>query len=287
MKIAIIQTGCWGDNVNSTLMFAPIRKKYPNSIIDIFTADRYHSPFLKNPYINEIIKLPSANKNDALNLMHTVRPENYDLVIRNHPMLNKNWSSHLNPGLGENLILSWVNWLEANNVPYEIPLTTDLILSDVEKQAPIDFIQQHVSKDRKGIILVEAETESGQSFWNAQWTDTVARKLHAMGYIVLINSMREASIAQNLQACTGNRIIWMGGFTLRTMAAFYDHSDVFISVSSGLSNACNTQQRKIIPHWLEVVNSLTCSSNVIRSTDKTFWHDNNITHFCDHLTTIL
>jgi len=286
MKIAMVQTGCWGDNVNSTLILKPLKNKYQNSTIDVFTAERYHTPFINNPYINEIIKLPSSNKNDALHLMHTVNTTGYDLIIRNHPMLNKNWSSHKNPGLGENLILSWVNWLEANDVPYEMPLTTDLILSDEEKRTPIDFIEK-LPKDRKGIVLIEAEAESGQSFWNAQWTDAVAIKLHTMGYIVLINSVREASLAQNLQSVTKNRIIWAGGFTLRTMAAFYDHSDVFISISSGLSNACNTQQRKIIPHWLEVVNSLTCSSNVIRSTGKTFWHDNNITNFCNHIANIL
>lgn len=287
MKIAVVQTGCWGDNVNSTLMLKPLKNKYPKSTIDIFTAERYHTPFIKNPYIDNIIKLSSSNKNDALNLMHVVKPKGYDLIVRNHPMLNKTWSSHKNPQLGENLILSWVNWLEANDVDYEIPLKTDLILSKEEENAPINFIEKYVSKDRKGIVLIEAEAESGQSFWNAQWTDTVARKLHSMNYIVLINSICEANIAQNLQTITGNRIIWMGGFTLRTMAAFYDHSDVFISISSGLSNACNTQQRKIVPHWLEVVNSLTCSSNVIRSTGKTFWHDNNIIKFCDHLSSIL
>ena len=286
MKIAIIQTGCWGDNVNSTLMFAPIRRKYPDSTINVFTAERYHTPFVRNPHINEIIKLPSSSKNDALHLMNTVKPTGYDLVIRNHPMLNKTWSSHKNPQLGENLILSWVNWLETNDVQYEMPLTTDLILSDEEQRAPIEFIEK-LSKDRKGIVLIEAESESGQSFWNGQWTDVVARKLQTMGYIILINSVREASLAQNLQIMTNNRIVWVGNHTLRTIAAFYDHSDAFISVSSGLSNACNTQQRKIIRNWIEVVNSLTCSSNVIRSTGKTFWHDNDLNKFCDWIANIL
>jgi len=276
MKIAVVQTGCWGDNVNSTLMFKPIKNKYPNSTMDIFTSDRYHTPFINNPYINEIIKLPSSNKNDALHLMHTIKPQGYDLIVKNHPMLNQNWSSHKNPQLGENLILSWVNWLESNDVPYEMPLTTDLILTQEEENTPKEFIEKHISKDRKGIVLIEAESESGQSFWNAHWTDFISKTLCQKGYIVLINSIREAGLAQNLQAQTQNRIIWIGGFAIRTVAAFYDHCSAFISVSSGLSNACNTQQRKIIPTWIEVVNSLTCSSNVIRSTGKTFWHDNDM-----------
>ena len=218
--------------------------------------------------------------------MTMINPKGYDLIVRNHPMYNKNWSSKLHPELGENLILSWVNWMEENNIEYEYPLKTDLFLAEEETRAPTEFIEK-LPKDRKGIILIEAESESGQSFWNGQWTDVIAKKLHTMGYIVLINSVKEAPLAKNLQTTTGNRVIWMGDYTLRTMAAFYDHSDAFISVSSGLSNACNTQQRKIIPTWIEVVNSLTCSSNVIRSTGKTFWHDNNLQNFCDFIANTL
>lgn len=284
MKIAIIQPGCFGDNVNSTLMFKPIKDKYPTSEIDIFTAERYHQPFLLNPYINNIIKLPSKNKNDALNLIYTIAPSNYDLIIKSHPLINKTWSSHKHPELGENLILSWVNWLERHDINYDYPLKTDLILSEEEEKTAKEFLDKHIHpQDKKGIILIEAEGESGQSFWDWRWTEKVTNTLHQMGYVVLINNVKEASVAQQLQLNHKNRTTWVGNLSLRTVTSIYDHCDCFISVSSGLSNACNTQQRSTKPKWIEVVNSLACSSNVVGSKEKLFWLENNLEKFINKI----
>jgi len=281
MKIAIVQPGCYGDNINSTLMFGPLKKHYKGCEIDVFTSTKYHQAFINNPHITNLHQTPAHTKDEALNLVHVIKPVGYDLVINSHPMINKTWSSNENPGLGENLILAWVNSLEANRVPYSLPLKTDLCLTPHETNQAAAFMNR-IPKG-KGYILMECEGESGQSFWNPEWTRDVILTLIRMGYIVLASCIRQREMVSNMQIQHSGKVIWVGAASIRVVAGMYDHCCGFISVSSGLSNACNTQQRKPVDKWIEVVNSLTCSSNVIRSTGKTFWHNNNKDEFCAHL----
>lgn len=288
MKIAIVQTGCYGDNVNSTLLIKPLKNKYPDSIIDIYTVERYADPYKNNPNINQIFTTQINEKNEALNAINTIKTAGYDITIRNHPLFNKNWSSHKHPELNENIILSWVNWLEANDIDYEYPIKTELHLTDQEKEEAQNFYN-NLNRNRKGVVLIEAESESRQSFWDANWTDQITKHLVNLGYIVLINSIREQNLAKELERYNANKIKWVGDHSIRTCAGIYDHCDVFISVSSGLSNACNTNQRTHNnKKWIEVVNSLVCSSKAVGPTDhKTFWHNNNLNEFTQYLSNTL
>lgn len=286
-KIAVVSPGCWGDCINSTIMFKPIKDHYGHDCqLDIFTSTKYHTAFINNPHINNLYQTDVTSKNDALNLVHVIKPIGYDLVINSHPMINKTWSSNLNRTLGENLILAWVNCLEYNNIPYTLPLKSDLILTPHER-SQADAFMSRISKG-KGYVLMECEGESGQSFWNPIWTRDVILTLTKMGYITLVSCIGQRDLITSLQLQTANKAIWVGSASIRTVAGIYDNCDAFISVSSGLSNACNTQQRRKVKHWFEVINSLTCSSNVVGTTEyKTFWHKNDVNEFCEHLTKTL
>lgn len=281
MKIAVISPGCFGDCVNSTLTFAPLKSAYKNSILDVYTSTKYHTAFINNPYIDNLHQTKAEDKNSALNLVHVIKPVGYDIIINSHPLINKMWSSHIHPELGENLILTWVNTLESYKIPYDLPLKTDLVLTDNETNQAKNFIDN--VNTGKRFVLLECEGESGQSFWNPGWTKDVVLTMTKLGYIVLINCIQQRELATKLQLETANKAIWVGGASLRVVSGMYDYCDIFISVSSGLSNACNVQQRKPVANWIEVVNSLACSSNVIGSNKKTFWHQNDQNTFCSML----
>ena len=163
-------------------------------------------------------------------------------------------------------------------IPYELPLKTDLVLTPHEIAQANGFMNR-VTKG-KGFILMECEGESGQSFWSPDWTHDAILTLSRMGYIVLVSCIQQRQMVMNLQIETSNKVVWVGSASIRVVAGIYDHCDGFISVSSGLSNACNTKQRRPMEHWIEVVNSLTCSSSAIRSDGKTFWHNNDVNAFC-------
>lgn len=279
MKIAIVQPGCFGDNINSTLMLEPLKRHYEGCTIDVFTSTKYASAFVNNKFIDKVHQTEAKTKNDALNLVHALKPHGYDLVINSHPMVNKTWSSNEHPELGENLILAWVNSLEVNKVPYDLPLQTHLELTPHERNQADAFIQR-LPQERKGIILMECEGESGQSFWHPGWTHDVILTLTQLGYLVLVSCIQQKDLVRGLQVQTMNKCVWVGPASIRVVAGMYDHCDAFISVSSGLSNACNTQQRRPVKHWFEVVNSMACSSNVVRTNEKAFWLENDQNAFC-------
>jgi hypothetical protein len=89
-KIALIQTGCWGDNINSTLMFGPLRQRYPDCVIDVYTSTYYANAFYNNPYIDNIIKYVSTDKQTSLHLTVTIpdaiKHRGYDKIFAPHPM---------------------------------------------------------------------------------------------------------------------------------------------------------------------------------------------------------
>ena len=73
-KIAIIQGGAWGDNINSTLMLKPLRTHFPDAIIDVHTSTNYGNAFHNNPYISNIIQHECHDKNSAINLAIAIPP---------------------------------------------------------------------------------------------------------------------------------------------------------------------------------------------------------------------
>src|SRR5262249_27267709 len=116
-RIAIIQPGCWGDNINSTLMLKPLKDRYINSTIDILTTTSYAFAFYNNPLIDKIIEFQSTSKNHALDHMFRIpdiiQHVGYDVIFNPHPMRNPDkWTSIHHGHLGTNLICAWVRALE-------------------------------------------------------------------------------------------------------------------------------------------------------------------------------
>lgn len=268
--IAIIQGGCFGDNVNSTLMLKPLKEKYPDEQIHIYTSSKYASPFYGNPYIDKIFETETAYKNESLNLAHSIKPVGYEIIINSHPLVNKNWVSNLHPELGENLILAWVNTLESLNIEYNFPIETELYLTDDEIEESIKFVKS-IENDNN-IVLLECGGESGQSFWNDEWTKKVSEYLSKSGKTTLISCLKNPNVSVN-------NVHWVGNKSIRVVSGIFDHCHAFISTSSGLSNTCNVRQRSKTVKWFEVVNSLTCSSNVVGKQNKTFWYKNDVKSF--------
>lgn len=289
VKIAIVQGGAWGDNINSTLMLKPLKNHFKNSIIDIHTSVNYSSAYHNNPYINNIIQYPCYDKNSAINLAISVPPllvnSNYNIVCAPHPMFNPDrWSSINHPNWGENLIFAWVRALEVLDVPYGDTLETILVLTNDEKSKAINKIKPF-ENDTRFKNLMEIHGESGQTFWNHDWTERVVRKLASMNQIVFISHGGLTNQIQDLQSSYPSNVIYVGDLSIRECAHIFNYCDRFLSVSSGLSNACNTNHCKKDIQWIETVNSITCSSAAIRKDNKVFWHENDLNKFIEYLST--
>lgn len=273
-KIAIIQGGAWGDNINSTLMLIPLKNHFKDSIIDIHTSNIYGNAFDNNPYVDNVLKHKCHDKNDAINLAKSLpsklQESNYDIISTPHPVFNHDkWSSAQHPEWGENLIFAWVRAIEDLSVPYD-KLETVLKLTDAEIKRANDKLN-NIPKDKKK-VLMEIHGESGQTPWNPHWTKTVGSYLCDRGCVLLISHKGMREDIKYLSDRYRSQIFYVGDLSIRECAEVFNNSDAFISVSSGLSNACNTNWCKKSVKWFEVVNSITCSSAAIRSDNKTFWH---------------
>lgn len=286
-KIALIQPASWGDNINSTLMFKPLKKKFPDSIIDVYTAQNYSSAFANNPYVHKIIEFPAANKEKALNLLHVIPPlvknRGYDRVYCPHPMINGDkWTSVKHGSLGTNLINAWVRALEESDVDYELPLETVMVLTQHEVQRVDDFCNRHNSPAKRN-FLMEVEGLSGQTFWNSEWTVEVGKHLLRGDTKLFLSRQNAGADVQALHNIAPEHVHFAGELTIRECAELFNRCDGFFSVSSGLSNACNTNWCKKDKLWIETVNSDAVSSAPIRSEGKTFWTDNHVGRFIDML----
>ena len=279
IKIAIIQTGCWGDNINSTLMLKPIKTKYKECTIDVYTTHQYGSAFKNNPYIHKIYLFHSKTKNEALHLATMIKPkEDYDIIINAHPLFNPDKRSSIkHPEWGVNIVYSWVRALEDNDIEYEIPLETILQLTDEEIENVKSYLLSlNLKQSRR--ILMEIEGESGQSHWNGRWTDKVINHLSRGDNDIFVSCKSWDSSLRKLP-----NVHFVGHLSIRECAELYNHCDVFLSVSSGLSNACNTNWCKKDIKWIEAVNSMAASSAAVRACGKIYWLNNDVDGYIECL----
>lgn len=281
MKIGIIQTGCWGDNINSTLMLKPLKDKYPDSIIELHTSDLYANAFYNNPYIDKLIEHKASSKNQALGLaidlvktLPQIVNREYDFLINHHPLFDQNRTSSLHPELGVNLVYSWVRALEEYDIPYELPLETRLYLTQKEVDNAREYLGT-IDHQNKRKVLMEVHGESGQSYWNPHWTNRTVHHLANDDTVIFISRKVSGSDIEELKKIHKN-VHFVGHLSIRECAELFNHCDVFLSVSSGLSNACNTNWCKKDIKWVEAVNSITASSAAIRQVGKDYWFDNNL-----------
>lgn len=288
MKIGIVQLGSWGDNINSTLMLEPLKKKYQDADIEIHTASLYSSAFKNNPLISKIHEHQADYKAEAFALYNVipdmVKKAGYDKVFVPHPIINGDkWTSIKHGELGTNLVCAWVRALEDDDVDYEVPFKTILRLTEDEVKNADDFVGNAGALGKRK-ILMEIHGESGQTQWNHNWTKAVGDYLLQDGRSHLFISRKHSdSDNQELARNHRKRVHFVGGLSIRECAQVYNHCDVFISVSSGLANACHTDHCRKDVKWYEAVNSPVCSTSVVRSEGKKFYHKDDINGFINLL----
>lgn len=285
-KIALIQTGCWGDNINSTLMFQPIMDHYKKDcLIDVYTSSKYASAFYNNPLINKIIQYPATDKQSALHLTliipDYIKNRGYDHIFTPHPMFNPGrWASIKHEELGENLIYAWVNALESAGIECPMPPQSILRLVEAETEKVSNFCKKIPDFKNKRNVLMECHGESGQTFWNDSWTyDIGVHLLQDPNTNLFISCIHTHHHVDALKKEAPGRVYFVGGLSIRECAELFNGCQVFMSVSSGLSNACNTNWCKKDIKWIETVNSHVVTSAPIRKEGKIFWLENDITKF--------
>lgn len=288
MKIGIVQLGSWGDNINSTLMYIPLKKKWPEADIEVHTASLYASAFKNNPYVARVHEYPANFKHEAFALYNIVpqkvKEAGYDKVYVPHPVVNHDkWTSIKHGEFGTNLVCAWVRALEESDVEYDVPLTTIMRLTPEEVNNADAFMERSRAGGARK-ILMEIHGESGQTQWDHKWTQAVGDHLLQDGHTHLYIS-RKHSDSDNaaLQNKYAGRVHFVGGLTIRECAQIYNRCDIFFSVSSGLANACHTDYCRKDVKWYETVNSPVCATSVIRSEGKKFHHGSDVGAFINML----
>jgi hypothetical protein len=167
--------------------------------------------------------------------------------------------------------------LEDADIPYTLPLESSLRLLPQEVEKVAQFLRG-IDRSRRN-ILMEVQGESGQTFWDGTWTVEVGKYLLDGRTNLFLSRRHMDHDFQQLASHAPGCVHFVGGLSIRECAELFNHCDVFFSVSSGLSNACNTNWCKKDGKWIETINSPTVSSAPIRSQGKVFWHDNNLGAF--------
>lgn len=288
MKIALIQPGSWGDNINSTLMFKPIHDHWPDAKIDVYTSTIFGSAFHNNPHISNLIETPANSKQEALHQLVTTPPllknRGYNIILNPHPMINPDkWTSTKND-YGTNLICAWIRALEDNNIPYDPKLETILKLNDLEVEKA-ERLYRTIDKSRP-LTIMEITGESGQTFFNEVWLDQILNTLCTRNQNVAISNRTTNQLIEKYKKKYPHQVYFIGSLSLRECVVIFNKSSRFISVSSGLSNACNTNYAKKDIQWIEIINSPAVSSAPIRAEGKQFWYENNVQKFVQHLSTL-
>lgn len=283
IKIAIIQTGSWGDNINSTLMLKPLKTKYPKARIEVHTSSYYASAFFNNHYIDKLIQHKTSNKLGSIQLSQNLDNKlvGYDMIFNPHPMYNPDKRcSKRHPEWGTNLIYSWVRALEDKDVDYDLPLETVMFLTGEEMERVDKFVSTVSNFESRTKNLMEIHGESGQTFWNSEWTNAVVQKLCSRGEIVFISHRHGVpELARKFPGLCYN----VNTLSIRECAELFNRCDKFFSVSSGLSNACNTNWCRNDIEWIETINNWHDSSAPIRSDNKSFWYDQSLSKFLSAL----
>ena len=290
-KIALVAPGSWGDNINQTFQLKPLKEHYPNSIIDVHSSERYASAFYNNPHVNKVIEYKSNDKNSALHLIHTIPPVvqklNYDLILARHPMIHRPWSCPGHPELGENLILVWAAQLEELGIKFDVPLRSSMVLTNDEINNTKRFVERIPNIDNGRNVLMEVQAESGQTFWNDQWTLEVCKYLLQDSNTKIFISRRDITpVISSLNNDYNGRVYFVGKLSIRECAHLFNHCQIFQSISSGLSNACNTDWCKKDITWLEVINSHAVNSSPMGTQGKHFWYKNDIPQYIEYLKSI-
>ncbi len=286
MNIAFVQLGSFGDNINSTLMLSPIKKAFPNCNIEVHTTNLYASAFANNPHISKIITYGANTKAECFNLYNTipqkVKAQRYDKVFVPAPILHQDRTSKKHPELGNNIICTFMRVLEDEGIEYDFPvqsimhLTKDEIIG-VDRWAERNNINFNHNYRRN--VIMEVHGESGQTFWNHHWTLATSRHLMLKDTNLFISRKDKTQDILQLEREYRGRVYCTNELTIRQCAELFNRCDMFFSVSSGLSNACNTNHCKTDVKWIETVNSPSVTSAPLRSSNKIFWYDNDIPKF--------
>jgi hypothetical protein len=151
-----------------------------------------------------------------------------------------------------------------------------LRLTEQEINRVANFCKKIKDMKKARNILMEVHGESGQTFWNHHWTIDVAKHLLADPKTNLFISRRHnSSDVEELQRHAPGRVYFVGDLSLRECAELFNRCQAFFSVSSGLSNACNTNWCKNDITWVETTNADSVTSAPIRNDGKIFWYQDD------------
>jgi hypothetical protein len=287
--IALVQPGSWGDNIISTLMFKPLAAKYPNLMLDVYTSTLYGNAFRNNPYVNNIYEFEAHSKNTALHLLHTIpkhlEDRGYHHIFRPHPMLNPDkWTSTKYGHFGDHFMCAWMRALEDYNVPYGPELETIMVLENKEVWKVNGFLSS-IELGSKTYNLMEVGAESGQTFSDHNWMIAIAGVVCGKGEALFVSSRECGPAIEQIIRKYPGLCFHVGCLSIRESAELFNRCKRFFSISSGLSNACNTSWCKKDIEWYEVVNSPAINSAPIRKEGKTFWYENDLGKFIQMLRT--
>lgn len=261
-EIAIAIFHGLGDCINATSLLVPISKKHKDCKITWISSERYIPLIYHNPYIADY-QVVKGNP-FAADAQIKVLMRKYKNLIAPAPYLNP-------PGSDGTLLGSFKDRIRQHG-------------TGKSKFRPLMYLTQKEIADSKNwltdreigkFVMIEALFTSSQAFWNRDYTNIALEIFKKKGYTVLFTHRNDQNISEYNDVCP--TFCMDVGF--RCMPAFYNLSQGFIGVSSGISCVVHTHQSRLdIPH-LEFVSGKHWCTKHYEKKNKRIIFNKNKDHF--------
>lgn len=265
-KILIIQIGKIGDMVCTTPLFREIKRKFPESRLDIVIIPRSQDVLKNNPHINQTILITDYPRFiDKFKLINKIRKERYDrslcldiagaflnvlsfwsfipdritmtykhageimrslFVFSNFRLEYKRGTSVLNHRL------SLLKFMGIDSVSKE----KEVFITIAEEKKAADFLENQGVSSQDLLIGISVSAGIEETQWSiSRFAELADRLIEELGAkIIFIGSKNERSRIVQTQSLMKNQAIDSSSyFVLRELAALMKNFKLFISVDSG------------------------------------------------------
>jgi len=266
LKILIIQIGKIGDMICTTPLFREIKKKFPESRLDVIIIPRSQDILKNNPHINRTILITDYPRlADKFKLINKLRKERYDwalsldiagaflnilafwsLIPSRITMTYKHAGEimqslfifsnfRLEYKRGTSVLEHRLSLLKFMGIENPSEQKEVFFTPDEEKKAA-DFLQSQGISNREKLIGISVSAGIKETEWEvARFAELADRLTDELGAeVVFIGSKSDQSRINQVQNLMKNRTVDSSShFALREVAALMKNFKLLISVDSG------------------------------------------------------
>lgn len=277
MDTAIVQLGSWGDVVISTALVRALKEQC-QAKITYYVATMFRGALDGNPCVDYIqtIDVDRARVWSLFDRVTTQARKAHQTVIVPWPgLLPKDKWRLLSGDCKNNFMWAYARAGQQQGLGIEVPLKLWLYPTQTEIDKADQFVTTLNRPIGSKLVMMEMQGHSGQTCFNPTWLqpviDTVMQRYHNNAIFLISAGGQPPPEVTLLNNRYPGKIWFMNSFSLREMSVIFNYCDLFLGVSSGTSNACQTHRCKKGIAWFETVSESIWDSSPL-GTDKKHFH---------------